>query len=146
MNIETALRIATAAHDGQLDRGGEPYILHPLHVAMQLGSQDEKVVAILHDVLEDTEVTEDDLVREGIKPRQLAALHALTKREGQTYDQYLRAVADNQLARVVKMADLEHNMDLTRLKYVSKADRQRHEKYQATWLFLHTVQVGVDFF
>lgn len=144
MNIETALRIATAAHDGQLDRGGEPYILHPLHVAMQLGSQDEKVVAILHDVLEDTEVTEDDLVREGIKPRQLAALHALTKREGQTYDQYLRAVADNQLARVVKMADLEHNMDLTRLKYVSKADRQRHEKYQATLLFLRAVHYGVD--
>lgn len=144
MNFETALRIATAAHAGQTDRGGEPYIMHCLRVAMQVDSQDEKIVAVLHDVLEDTEIEPDDLVREGIKPRQLAALHAVTKRDAESYDLYLRRVADNPLARVVKMADLEDNLDLTRLNYVSRADRQRHQKYLATMLFLRAVHYGVD--
>lgn len=142
MNIETAIRIATAAHDGQLDKGGQPYILHAMRVMMNVDATDEKIVAVLHDVLEDTDVTPDDLVREGIKPRQLAALHAITKREGERYADYLLRVADNQIALRVKIADVEDNMDLTRLNYVSKADRQRDEKYQATWLFLRTVLYG----
>lgn len=144
MNIETALRIATAAHDGQLDKGGQPYILHAMRVMMEVDSVDEKVVALLHDVLEDTETEPDDLVREGIKPRQLAALHALTKREGEDYDLYLRRVADNPTARVVKMADIEDNLDMTRLKYVGKVDMQRREKYLAAMLFLRAVHYGVD--
>jgi (p)ppGpp synthase/HD superfamily hydrolase len=127
--LEKALKIATEAHKGQVDKAGKAYILHPLRVAEKLEREDEKVVALLHDVLEDTPWTLEGLREEGFKGEVLEALDLLTKRDGQEYWDYLAGVKGQELARKVKLADLADNMDLGRLREVSDKDLKRQEKY-----------------
>ena len=132
------LHIATSAHHGQFDRGGNPYILHPLRVMSFLKSDDEELqcIALGHDVIEDTSVTYKDLREAGMSERVLAGIRALTKQPGQTYEQYKEGVFANEDAMRVKQADLRHNTDIRRLKGVTEKDIARMAKYHLFWLEL----------
>ncbi len=127
-----AMRIAYDAHYGQVDRGKTPYIFHPMHVAEQMKDEDSTVVAILHDILEDTPVSAEFLLRKGIPERLVTAVKILTRRENEPYNEYLNRIlrSENELAIRVKYADVLHNMDESRTrtgklpKYLE--DRYRH--------------------
>jgi len=134
--LENAIRIAVAAHQGQVDRAGQPYILHPLRVMARCQSQDEKIVAILHDVVEDTKLTFDDLKKEGFSAEIIQALDCVTKREGEPYEDFVRRSAGNRVAARVKLADLEDNMDLKRNEQVTPEDLPRLNKYLMAHRFL----------
>jgi (p)ppGpp synthase/HD superfamily hydrolase len=131
--LEKAIQIAATAHEGQVDKAGAPYILHPLRVMLQGASTTEQVIGVLHDVLEDTPVTRNFLAETGFAPEILTALDCLTRHPDEHYDIYLRRVADNPLARRIKLADLEDNMDLRRLHPVTERDCQRLMKYRESW-------------
>ena len=128
--IDIALAIARKAHAGQVDKADVDYIQHPLYVASQVKTEQEKAVALLHDVLEDSDITASDLLAYGLSNEVVTAVQTLTKKKGQSYQDYLEKVKSNNLARVVKLADLKHNSDLSRLKSVSDTDRERVEKYK----------------
>ena len=130
--LSEAIVIATIAHNGQLDKGGNPYILHPLKVMHYLRDADEELqcVAVLHDVIEDTNVTFNDLRTANISERVIDAVRALTKMPGEGLDEYKARVFANKDAMRVKMADLRHNTDIRRLKGVTEKDIQRTVKYQ----------------
>lgn len=132
------LVLATNAHAGQFDRGGKPYILHPMKVMHYLKSDDEELqcMALLHDVVEDTKTTWDDLIAIGCTERVINAVKALTKMPGESYDQYKDRVFANEDAMKVKMADLRHNTDIRRLKGVTEKDIIRMEKYNRFYLEL----------
>jgi len=130
------LVLVTNAHSGQFDRGGKPYILHPLKVMHYLKSDDEELmcIALGHDVIEDTNVTYKDLVDAGMPGRVIDGIRALTKLPGQTYDEYKAGVFANRDAMLVKKADLRHNTDIRRLKGVTEKDIARVAKYHAFYL------------
>jgi (p)ppGpp synthase/HD superfamily hydrolase len=132
------LVLATNAHAGQFDRGGNPYILHPMKVMHYLKSDDEELqcMALLHDVVEDTKTTWDDLIAVGCTERVINGVKALTKMPGESYDQYKERVFANADAMKVKMADLRHNTDIRRLKGVTEKDIIRMEKYNRFYLEL----------
>jgi len=129
--LEKAIAIAVSAHAGQRDKAGRPYILHPLRVMHGCASDDERIVAILHDVLEDTEVTEADLRQEGFGDEVIAALLCLTKAEGENYGDFIGRVMPNPLARRVKTLDLLDNMDCSRLASFDDKDAARMKRYVA---------------
>ncbi len=134
--LDKALLIATNAHHGQFDKGGTPYILHPLKVMHYLKSDDEELMAIalLHDTVEDTDVTFVDLEAAGMTPRVIAALRLLTKQRGQTLGEYKEAIFSSKDAMMVKRADLRHNSDIRRLKGVTEKDIARMAKYHTFYL------------
>lgn len=136
--IDIALAISKKAHAGQVDKAGVDYIQHPLYVASQVETEQEKAVALLHDVLEDSDITAADLLAYGLSNEVVTAVQTLTKKKGQSYQDYLEKVKSNNLARVVKLADLKHNSDLSRLKSVSDTDRERVEKYKKAIYYLST--------
>ncbi len=114
--LDRAILIAVEAHTGQKTANGEPYILHPLHVMNQMRTMDEKIVAVLHDVVEDTDITFENLIEYGFKEHQIEALRALYHPHGEPYlTGYIERVSQNWLAINVKIEDLRHNMNLTRL-------------------------------
>jgi (p)ppGpp synthase/HD superfamily hydrolase len=131
--LERAIGIAVEAHRGQKDKSGAPYILHPLRVMARVETETEKTVAILHDVVEDTKWTFADLRREGFPEDVLAALDCVTKREGEPYEDFVKRSASNPLARQVKLADLEDNMDIRRLPEITDQDKERLVKYHQAW-------------
>ena len=136
--INIALSIAKKAHAGQVDKAGIDYIQHPLYVASQVTTEQEKAVALLHDVLEDSDITAADLLAYGLPNEVVTAVQTLTKKKGQSYQDYLEKVKSNNLARVVKLADLKHNSDLSRLKTVSNTDYERVKKYKNAIRYLST--------
>src|SRR5690349_3034085 len=136
--LEDAIALAVEAHRGQRDKSGEPYILHPLRVMFRCTGEIERIVAVLHDVIEDTGRTADDLRRLGYSQEILDALDCVTKREGETYEQFVRRAAPNPVARRVKLADLEDNMDLRRVKGLEDRDMDRLRRYVAAWRVLNT--------
>lgn len=125
------LHIATSAHHGQFDKGGAPYILHPLRVMYYLKSDDEELMcmALGHDVIEDTSVTYQDLRDAHISERVIVGIRALTKQPGQIYTEYKEGVFASPDAMRVKMADLRHNTDIRRLKGLTEKDIARMTKY-----------------
>ena len=125
-----AMQIAYRAHHGQTDRSGVPYVFHPFHLAEQMETEETTVAALLHDVAEDTELTLDDLREMGIPERVLEALALLTHDPAVPYLEYVARLKDNEIARAVKLADLKHNSDLTRLNRVGPRDLERVEKYR----------------
>ncbi|MEI6389664.1 MAG: GTP pyrophosphokinase [Verrucomicrobiota bacterium] len=129
--LENAIAIAVEAHQGQKDKAGHPYILHPLRVMFRVESEDERTVAILHDVVEDHgDVWSVDKLRQsGFPQRILDALDCVTKRKGETYEQFVERSASNPIALRVKLADLEDNMDIRRLNDVTEKDRERLNRY-----------------
>ena len=136
--IDIALAIAKKAHAGQVDKAGIDYIQHPLYVAGQVKTEQEKAVALLHDVIEDSDVTVDDLLVSGLSNEVVTAVQILTKKKGQSYQEYLEKVKSNNLARVVKLADLKHNSDLSRLNSVTDTDYERVKKYKNAIRYLST--------
>ncbi len=132
------LVLATNAHDGQFDKGGNPYILHPLKVMHYLKSTDEELMcmALGHDIIEDTEVTYADLRDAGMTDRIIEGIRSLTKVKGETYDEYKDRVFANRDAMRVKMADLRHNTDIRRLKGITEKDIARMTKYHTFYMEL----------
>ena len=135
---EKAYKIAKKAHLGQVDKAGEAYIKHPEKVASFVKTDEEKAVAYLHDVIEDTELTLEDLYEYGLSKEVIEAVDIITKKRGEDYQSYLNSVKNNKLARAVKLADLRHNSDLTRLTKVTEKDIKRKEKYQKAIDFLNS--------
>ena len=130
-NLERAIAIAAEAHAGQEDKAGAPYILHPLRVMLRLSSNDARVVGVLHDVCEDCPGwTFDRLRSEGFSEQILKALDSVTKRDSETYEEFVRRAADNPIGRDVKLADLQDNCDLSRIRSPSERDFARIEKYR----------------
>ena len=125
-----AIKLAFKAHEGQLDRAGLPYILHPLHVAEQMKDEDTCVIALLHDVIEDTDVTLEDLREYGFTEVQVAGVESMTREDDEDYFEYIRDVKKNPLAVKVKLEDLKHNSDVSRMIEVTDRDRQRLDKYK----------------
>jgi (p)ppGpp synthase/HD superfamily hydrolase len=129
--LERALQIAAEAHQGQLDKAGEPYLLHPLRVMLRVTGEPERIVALLHDVVEDSAAwTIDRLRAEGFAEEVVQAVDHLTRREGEAYEALIERAAGHPLARRVKLADLEDNMTLTRLADPGERDRARLERYR----------------
>ena len=131
--LEKAVEIAAKAHAGQVDKGGKPYILHPLRVMMKYcddGDVAAQICAVLHDVVEDTIITLEDLRAEGFTEEILAALDCMTKRDGESYNDFISRILTNELACKVKRGDLEDNMDLTRIKSPTSEDEERVKKYR----------------
>lgn len=128
--LEKALEIALRAHAGQVDKAGAPYILHPLRLMLQMESQDEQVVALLHDVVEDSDVTFAHLRAAGFPERIVEALQALTHSEDVSYEEYVANIARLPLARRVKLADLHDNLRIERIPQPTAKDYQRLEKYR----------------
>lgn len=136
--LDTMIVLATVNHSGQVDKGGNPYILHPLAVMYMVESSDlqVKAMAVGHDTIEDTKLTYAEMREKGISERVIDGIRALTKQPGQTYDEYKTQVFMNRDAMIVKMADLRHNSDIRRLKGVTAKDIERMAKYHAFYLEL----------
>lgn len=131
--IEKSLSIALKAYAGKKDKAGKTYILHPLRIMAKMNSAEEMSVALLHDVIEDSEITAKDLLKEGIPAKVVKAVQALTKIEGENYDQFIVRVLKNKLAAKIKKADIEDNINVLRLKSVSPKDLERIAKYHKAW-------------
>ena len=127
--LDRAIELAKQHHEGQTDKAGKPYIDHPLRVMNQVESEEEKIVAVLHDIVEDTDISLDDLRSEGFSEEVVSAVECLTKQDGENYDSYIERISFNPLAVKIKLADLEDNSDLTRLPEVTDKDLERIEKY-----------------
>ncbi|MGC6588445.1 HD domain-containing protein [Paenibacillus sp. Dod16] len=130
MDIEIAISIALKAHKGQVDKGGNPYILHPLAVMNRVETIEEKIVAVLHDVVEDTEVTIDQLRETGFSEEILEAINLLTRAKEDSYEEFIDKTLKNRIARNVKIADIKENMNLSRIQDPSEQDYIRLEKYK----------------
>ena len=134
--VDLALSIARKAHEGQLDKAEVDYIEHPIYVASQVDTEEEKAVALLHDVIEDSPVSAEGLLQAGLPETVVTAVQVLTKKKEQDYQTYLETVKKNPLARVVKSSDLKHNSDLSRLSSITEKDRERLKKYKKAIDFL----------
>lgn len=130
-NTRKAMKLAYTLHHGQVDKSGVPYIFHPIAVAEPMNTEEEVIVALLHDAIEDCGITKAEIAAsfsDGIAD----AVEAITKIEGEAYDDYVARVKANEIARKVKISDLTHNMNLTRLDTITEEDRKRVEKYKHT--------------
>lgn len=135
--LEDAIALAVRHHAGQVDKSGQPYILHPLRLMLQLEEDEARILAVLHDLVEDTPITLEDLETSGFAPSILRALDCLTHRPGESYEDYILRVMENQSARQVKLLDLQDNMDLRRLDHTpGDADWLRLKKYRRAWATL----------
>jgi (p)ppGpp synthase/HD superfamily hydrolase len=140
--IERAILIAVTAHEGQIDKGGEPYILHPLRVMLRMSTEEERIVAVLHDVVEDSEFTFESLAKEGFSANIISALEALTKRPGETRIEAAYRAAQHPLARCVKLADNAENSDLSRIPSPTEKDQERLEQYRLVRKILEAASVA----
>ena len=123
------MAIASVAHQHQYDKAGAPYILHPIRLMMQAQTEAEKIVAVLHDVVEDSDWTLAQLAAEGFPAEVVAALDCLTRRAQESYEEFIGRVVSNPLAARVKRYDLEDNMNLTRLRQIGERDLERIQRY-----------------
>ena len=140
--LEDAIQIAAKAHKGQSDKAGAPYILHPLRMMMRMKTEAEMITAILHDVVEDTDWTIEKLREKGFSEEVLEAVECVTNREGESYEQFIERAGKNPIARQVKIADLEDNMNIQRIGEIKPKDLERLEKYHKSWSVL-TKSAGI---
>ncbi len=134
-----ALRIAIRVHDGQKDKSGREYIMHPIRVAERCKEPKAKIVALLHDTIEDTDVTPEYLRSEGFPEEIISAVLSVTKQEGESYEDFVCKASENAIGREVKIADLEDNMDVRRLKEITDKDVDRFRKYLRAWHYLKSL-------
>lgn len=134
--IERAIELAAAAHAGQVDKAGQPYILHPLRVMFRVAGEHERMAAVLHDVVEDTNITLERLYAEGFPGQVVDAVDALTKREGETRLDAAARAALNPVALAVKLADNAENMDLSRIAHPTEKDYARVREYEKVRVLL----------
>ena len=127
--LEKAIALAVEAHQSQTDKAGQPYILHPLRVMMNMDSDEERMAAILHDVVEDSAVTLDQLRRDGFPEPVIKTVDCLTRREGESYPDFITRASLDPIARKVKRADLLDNLDITRINNLTDRDLTRLSKY-----------------
>lgn len=132
-DLQKALEIAVEAHKGQQGKDDSPYVLHPIRLMLSLESNDARIAALLHDVVEDTPVTIDDLRSAGFSETVLEAIGLLTHLDHDDYDEYVEKLSKNPVARQVKLADLTDNMNIKRLPEVREKDLQRLAKYHRVW-------------
>jgi (p)ppGpp synthase/HD superfamily hydrolase len=153
--IEDAIAIAAHAHKGQFDKSGAPYFLHPLRIMTRMTSETAMIVAVLHDVVEDTREnppeskwTFDRLREAGFTAEVIEALDGVTDRKGsgESYEEFVERAASNPISRAVKIADLEDNMNMLRLGEIRQKDLDRLERYHRSWLKLKATETkfGVD--
>ena len=142
MNLERAIEIAVSAHKGVKDKGGNPYILHPLRVMLSLNSEEEKIVGVLHDVVEDAEDwTFEKLQDEGFSTQILEGLQSVTKTsEDENYDEFVQRAITNAIGRQVKIADIKDNLDVTRIDILTEKDMKRLQSYKKS---LKILQNGI---
>lgn len=133
--LEEAIELAKSYHDGQFDKGGTPYIHHLISVMEAVKLEKEKIVAIMHDILEDTSCSLS-LIQEKFGDEIAQAVLSMTRGKNETYDSYIKRVSENEISRVVKIADIKNNMDLSRIPNLTKEDYTRLEKYEKTLLKL----------
>lgn len=139
--LERALALAAYHHRGARDKGGEPYILHVLRVMMSVETEEEKTAALLHDLLEDTDVKEEDLKRLQFSPSTVKSVALLTRSKGEDYETYIRRVAENPLSRKVKLADLKDNQKKERQPVpLQMEDVLRLKKYRAAEAYLRAFE------
>ncbi|MCU4336573.1 guanosine-3',5'-bis(diphosphate) 3'-pyrophosphohydrolase [Acinetobacter dispersus] len=128
--LEQAIAFAAKQHEGQVDKANAPYILHPLRVMLNVPSIEHKIIAVLHDILEDTDTRVEDLQALGFQTHIIEAIVALTKLDGESRIEAAQRTVQNPLARVVKLADITDNMDLSRIPSPTAKDFERMEQYQ----------------
>lgn len=128
--LEQAISLAAKQHEGQVDKANAPYILHPLRVMLNVPTIEHKIVAVLHDILEDTETTIEDLYQFGFQEHIIDAIVALTKKQGETRLEAAQQARQNPIAHVVKLADINDNMDLSRIQSPTIKDFERLKEYQ----------------
>ena len=133
---KNAMKLCFAAHKDQTDKSGLPYVFHPFHLAEQMHDEDTTIVALLHDVVEDTDYTFEDLQALGFSDAVVEAIRLMTHPEGMPYMDYVARIKPNPIARAVKLADLRHNSDLTRLDCVDQKALDRVQKYQKAMALL----------
>jgi (p)ppGpp synthase/HD superfamily hydrolase len=143
-DLERALHIAFQAHNGQKDKYGAPYILHPIRVMMRCKSEHAKIIALLHDVVEDTTVTFAHLKVQGFSEETVATLQLLTHEHGVSYDDYITQIMEDPVAMEVKIADLEDNSDIRRMPTVDEKAHERLEKYHKAWKRLTAKRDGLE--
>ena len=124
-----AMTLCFRAHRDQLDKSGMPYVFHPFHLAEQMQTEQTTIVALLHDVAEDSPITLAQIAQMGFGEAVMEALALLTHDPGVDYMDYVRAIRENPIAKAVKLADLRHNSDLSRLDTVDEKALERREKY-----------------
>jgi len=137
--IEKAIEIALNAHVDQKDRYGQPYILHPLRVMMKVDDEKEKVAAILHDVIEDSDYEYQDLCDKGFPPEIIEAVVCLSKQDGEEYIEYIKRAISNPISIKVKLADLEDNMDIRRIDVLQERDIERFNRYLKAWRMIKKI-------
>lgn len=135
--IEKALEIALRAYAGKTDKAGQEYILHPLRVMGKMKTDEEMSVALLHDVIEDSDITAQELLAEGIPTDVIEAVLSLTKHQNEPYQDFIARVKKNKLATKIKIADIEDNLNVLRLASLDKDDLARVQKYHAAWQLLN---------
>jgi (p)ppGpp synthase/HD superfamily hydrolase len=138
--LARAIAIAAQAHVDQREKSGAPYIMHPIRLMLRMNSETEMMVAILHDVVEDTPWTLDQLRQEGFPEEVLEAVDCVTRRSTETYAEFVERARYNPVARKVKVADLEDNMDIRRLPDVSDKSLERLKKYHEAWRSIRDAQ------
>ncbi len=129
-NTKKALKLCFEAHKNQLDKSGMPYVFHPFHLAEQMTDEATTITALLHDVVEDTDITFDDLEKLGFGDEIIEALRLLTHNDATPYMDYIVRIKSNPIAKSVKLADLKHNSDLSRLDTIDEYALVRNEKYK----------------
>ena len=134
--LEKAIQIAVKAHSGQTDKAGAAYIFHPIRVANRCKTDEERIVALLHDTIEDTEVTAEYLLMEGFPHNIVDAILSVTRNDDEIYDDFIKRCRLNPSGRQVKLHDLEDNLDVTRLPQIIEEDLPRLNKYLKAYKFL----------
>lgn len=137
--IEKSLEIALKAYSGQKDKAGKTYILHPLRLMAKMETEEEMSAALLHDVIEDSDYTAEDLLDNGIPSNVVKAVQSLTKIHGESYEIFIERVLLNKLASKIKKADIEDNINVLRLDSVSSKDLKRIAKYHKAWKTLNSM-------
>lgn len=128
--LERAIEIASKAHAGQIDKTGKIYILHPFRVMLKMKTETEMITAVLHDVVEDSKVTFEDLKQEGFSREVITALKLVTRDSADSYERFIEKISHNKFARKIKIADLEDNINLARISKPTKKDFERVKKYK----------------
>lgn len=141
--VNKAINIMFEAHKNQKDKNGIPYVFHPFHLAEHMTNEDATIVALLHDTIEDTDITEEYLRKQGFKPEIIDAVVLLTRKKDENYFDYINRVKGNSIAREVKIADLKHNSDLTRLERINESDKKRANKYKKALISLLAADLEV---
>jgi len=143
--VGKAVRIAAQAHEGQTDKAGEAYILHPLRLMSRCRTDAERIVALLHDVVEDSPLTLEDLAGEGFSPEIIAGVDGMTRRQGESYGEFISRAAQNPLSASVKRLDLEDNLNTLRLPELTERDLARLQKYHVAYRLLgNNLEGGIE--